>query len=260
MVEGLDTLLKSTNKVYKIQIYSFSNGTFSDASNTIEFPAFITDFTDSFKSDWKKESVYGRMDPISIFKNTTRSINISFDIPNESVQVAKDNMRNIDFLIRGLYPVYTNGALGTRVISSPPMFRVKFANLISNITTTDDDKTLRTGLLCYIPSFDFKPKVDSGFFIEGATILPKLISATLNLEIVHEHTLGNQINATGKLVPRVNIVSGSYPHNIPDNPPPVTPQPTTSTTTQPTNATQQAQQGAADNFLQGSPSGGTPVF
>lgn len=251
MVEGLDTLLKNTNKVYKIQIYSFSNGAFSDASNTIEFPAFITDFTDSFKSDWKKESVYGRMDPISIFKNTTRSINISFDIPNESVQVAKDNMRNIDFLIRGLYPVYTNGALGTRVISSPPMFRVKFANLISNITTTDDEKTLRTGLLCYIPSFDFKPKVDSGFFIEGATILPKLISATLNLEIIHEHALGNQINATGKLIPRVNIVSGSYPHNIPDNPPPVTPQPTTSTTTQPTKATEQAQQGAAETKVTG---------
>jgi hypothetical protein len=246
MAQGLGTLLSNTNKVYKIQIYSFSNGSFSGATPTIEFPAFITDFTDSFKSDWKKESVYGRMDPISIFKSTTRNISISFDIPNESVQVAKDNMRNIDFLIRGLYPVYTNGALGTRVISSPPMFRVKFANLISNVTATGDDVTLRTGLLCYIPSFDFKPKVDSGFFIEGATILPKLVSATLNLEIVHEHSLGNQIDSSGKLVPRVNIVSGSYPHNVPNDPPPQRIEPSTSTTTQATTTTQDAQQGAAE--------------
>jgi hypothetical protein len=211
-MQGFDNLI--TKEAYKIQIYSFSNGAYSNSNKAIEFPAFVTDFTDSYKSDWKPEFVYGRMDPIAVFKNTSRNIIVSFDIPNESLEKGSENMQKINFFIRGLYPIYSSGARGTNILSTPPMFRVKFANLVSNVVQQDNGDTLRTGLLCYIPSFDFKPKVDSGFFVtnQEKTLIPKLFSATLNLSIIHEHALGNKSN-NGLNLPRINIKT--FPHNFP---------------------------------------------
>ncbi len=89
------------------------------------------------------------------------------------------------------------------------MFRVKFGNFISNVVTTNDENTLRTGLLCYMRGFDFKPKVDSGFFIARNMLYPKLLSASMTLEIIHEHPLGNYIK-DGIPTPRINI--GKFPH------------------------------------------------
>lgn len=237
-MQGFDNLI--TKEAYKIQIYSFSNGPYSDSSKTIEFPAFVTDFTDSYKSDWKPEFVYGRMDPIAVFKNTSRNVRVTFDIPNESLEQGIENMQKINFFIRGLYPIYSSGARGTNILSTPPMFRVKFANLVSNVVQKDNGNTLRTGLLCYIPDFDFKPKVDSGFFVtnDDTLIIPKLFSATLNLNIIHEHSLGNKSN-NGLNLPRINIKT--FPHNFPspklkdepeEKPTIKPPQPAQGTTTQ----------------------------
>lgn len=200
-----------TKESYKIKIYSFSNGEFGKSNKHIEFPAFITDFTDSFKSDWKKETLYGKMDPVATYKNTTRTIALAFDIPSENAEEANLYMTRINFLIRGMYPVYSNGTQGTRVISSPPMFRVKFANLIQNINKNAQGEKLNNGLLCYIPSFDFKPKIDSGFYVSDDKLVPKLISVNLTLEIIHEHALGN-VNINGDLQPRVGFYN--FPHNF----------------------------------------------
>ncbi len=209
----MSTILENltVKESYKIKIYSFSNGEFGKVNKHIEFPAFITDFTDSFKSDWKKESLYGKMDPVATYKNTTRTITLAFDIPSENAIEANLHMTRINFLIRGMYPVYSNGTLGTRVISSPPMFRVKFANLIQNINKNAQGDKLNNGLLCYIPSFDFKPKIDSGFYATDTQLVPKLISVNLSLEVIHEHPLGN-VNVNGDLRPRVGFFN--FPHNF----------------------------------------------
>lgn len=214
----MSTILENltVKESYKIKIYSFSNGAFSDnGSKYIEFPAFVTDFTDSFKSDWKKESLYGKMDPVATYKNTTRTITLAFDIPSENMSEAVLYMQRINFLIRGMYPVYSNGTLGTRVISSPPMFRVKFANFIQNINKNAEGQKLNNGILCYIPSFDFKPKVDSGFYATDTQLVPKLISVNLSLEVIHEHPLGN-VNVNGDLQPRVGFYN--FPHDFKNKP------------------------------------------
>lgn len=207
----------TSGDAYTIKIYSFSNGSYSASQPHIEFPAFITDFNDSFKSEWKKETIYGKMDPISTFKNTSRTITISFDIPNASINNAAENMKYIDYLIRGLYPIYSDESGGTAVMVSPPMFRVKFSNLVSNAKAIEnDDNTLKSGLLCYIQGFDFKPKIDSGFFIDENNVLfPKLLSVSMTMDIIHEHSLGNK-KENGKLAPRINI--NSFPHKFPETP------------------------------------------
>jgi hypothetical protein len=203
---GIQNLINK-NSCYRIQIYSFSNGL-----GVFSFPAFITNFTDSFSSAWSTETVYGKMDPISTFKNTTRAINLGFDIPSDSSGEAISNLNTVNKLIRGLYPVYDEGKYGTALIASPPMFRIKFANLVRNVASPDNgiNGTLKSGLLCYIENFVFTPVIDNGFFVVNDNIYPKLITATLDLKILHEHALGNAKNGD-KVIPRVNF--GLFPHN-----------------------------------------------
>lgn len=210
--------LFKTNDVNKISIFCFTTG------KKIEFPAFVTDFSDSFKLDFSNTQVYGRMDPITTYKNTSRIVNISFDIPNASLTDSQTSMAYIDTLIQSLYPIYSsesNNGKGTYIISSPPMFRIKFANLISNANVTKDfnAQSLQSGLLGFIPSFDFKPKIDSGFFKTEDMLYPKLINVNLTLNVLHEHPLGNVINENGELTTRIkndDSATGinSFPHKF----------------------------------------------
>ena len=201
-----------------IEIYSFSNGPYNTTKNpTIKFPAFLTDFSDSYKSQFSSESVYGKMDPIATFKNTSRTITLNFDIPSVSAADAKENLSKISYLIRGLYPVYDEGTKGTAILASPPMFRVRFANFVRNAANNDSAHyALRNGLLCYIESFDFKPNKENGFFVNNATeeLFPKLISVSLALKIIHEHALGNR-KSGNTTEPRVSFNKFPYVYTTP---------------------------------------------
>lgn len=242
----------STKRAYSIEIYSFSSGPFykddKTTISTLKFPAFIKDYTDSYKSNWAPQDIYGKMDPIVTFKNTTRSIALSFDIPNDSYENAQFNLAQINHLIRGLYPVYDEGLKGTAILSSPPMFRVRFANLIKNAANDDDgtENSLKSGLLCYFSGFDFKPSVDSGFFSDNEEkLFPKLIAVSLTLNVIHEHPLGNKKSEKDGAPPEPRVSFDNFPHNTTDKNPVDTKNiiSSTSTVSQPQNQQQQAQQG-----------------
>lgn len=189
MPSEIDNLTK--NVAYKISFFSFAQS----FDGIISFPAFLKDFSDNYTSAWNPEPVYGKMDPIVTFKNTTRKISLAFDIPNEDSDAAQLNLSKINYLIRGLYPVYDGGKYGTAIMSSPPMFRVRFSNLIKNPSFINEDgETLKSGLLCYIDGFNFKPSIEDGFLVEiGENIFPKLINVNLTLNIIHEHPLGFEV-------------------------------------------------------------------
>ena len=48
---------------------------------SVYFKAFIEAFNETYTSNWNSEEVYGRPDPIYLFKNTTRNITLAFKIP-----------------------------------------------------------------------------------------------------------------------------------------------------------------------------------
>jgi len=215
----IQSLLPSEiSSAYRIDIFCFST------SKRISFPAFLTDFSDSFKLDFSNTTVLGRMDPIYSYKNTVRTVTLGFDIPNNNADESSINSSQIDTLIQSLYPVYSSEAKqngkGTYIVSSPPMFRIKFCNLISNSSinekTRNENDSLQEGLLGFIPTFDFKPKIDSGFFNLGNKLYPKLISVNLTLNVVHEHPLGNKFNENGDIVSRRTDEYSTYPHGYYD--------------------------------------------
>lgn len=79
------------------------------------FKAFLTAFKDNFKVNWNQKETYGRMDAIQTFKNTQRSITISFDVPSHSEEEAVGNFIELEKLIMMQYPVYESINL-----ASPP--------------------------------------------------------------------------------------------------------------------------------------------
>ena len=183
-----------------IQFYHMPTG------RKINFKALITNFSDNFTSKWQEESVYGRMDPIPVFENTTRKISIEFDVPASGKEEAAVNLAKIDRLIQCLYPTYEK-IREFNVLSTAPLFRVKFANLISKVNN-GNSSAKKGGLISYIGGFNFSPDFEPGVIISGTKIYPKLIKVSLELSILHEHLPGFINNDK-------DVKFGSGKHNFP---------------------------------------------
>ena len=78
------------------------------SKQNVYFKAFISAFTETYSSDWSEEMVYGRADPILLFKNTSRRVSITLLIPGASESEAFENLESVGKLARFLYPVYTD--------------------------------------------------------------------------------------------------------------------------------------------------------
>ena len=182
------------NNLGSIQLYHIPT------NETIVFKAFITNFSDNYTSNWNEEMVYGRMDPIPTFESTVRNIDLDFDVPAFGVEEAIANTDKIDRFIQRLYPVYESIVISketsasrkkttTNVLSTAPVWRIKFANLISK-TNSGNDSAKKSGLVSYIQNFNFAPDFEQGVIMNGDQIYPKSFSVTLSLTILHEHTPG----------------------------------------------------------------------
>jgi len=166
------------------------------ATNTrVEFPAFITQFSDAISVSWGTETIFGRTDPIKPYQGTTRSIALGFDVLSPTLEKARENMLNYSKLVQMMYPVYNeplDGANGQgRVIKSPPLIRLQFMNLIKNTSMQSDEE----GLLGCISGFTFDPNRDqSGFFDVDGELLAKNFNISFSFEPQHETPMGFERN------------------------------------------------------------------
>lgn len=157
----------------------------------VEFPAFITDYSDSFQVGWGTENIFGRTDPIKPYQGTTRTISIGFDVVAPSVEQARKNMDNYSTLVQMMYPVYNKPLSGGfqgkgRTIKAPPILRIHFMNLVKN----NSPSTLEEGLLGCISGFTFNPNREAGFFDQNNELLPKHFNISFRFDPQHESTLG----------------------------------------------------------------------
>lgn len=156
----------------------------------VKFKSILIDFTDSFTSNWNQEEVYGRMDPMSTFTNTRRSISLGWVVPAASIEEARQNMQKTALLTSMLYPSYdTNKSAllgGATSIAAAPLFKLKVVNLASS--GAGGVKT--NGLLGTCSGFDFAPDLDVGFFDSPNELLPKLFELSCTFDVIHQHPLG----------------------------------------------------------------------
>lgn len=153
-------------------------------TNGLTFPAYITSLSDKFTPSVTGQQAYGRTDPAPVFKNVTRSISVTLTIPCFDAKDASENMKKVNEFIKNLYPTY-NSYKGDLVIGSPPLVRVRFANLITNTISP------YSGLLGYITSFDYSFETGDGFyFSDQQNLFFRAYKLTFTFSVLHEGVVG----------------------------------------------------------------------
>ena len=171
------------------------------------FPAYLTDFSQNFQSQWNQEDVFGRNDPIASFQNTKRTMSLAWDVPAGNLARAKANLKMYGTLVKMLYPAYltektlsleqTQALLGenetvprtlsvgayAQTLSKPPLIKIKFANLVV-------DSSSGGGLLGFVDGFSMKPDLTMGYFSSGGNLYPKVFSISCSFTVLHQHDLG----------------------------------------------------------------------
>lgn len=129
----------------------------------VSFHAFLSSLTDDYSATYETVEGFGRVEPVKIYKGTTRKIGISFIIAATSADDFQHMWFKINKLTTLLYPQYTSGrtlvgdnyqfkAPFSQMIGSSPLIRIRLGDVLrSNYSkfalarlfgATDGDTTL----------------------------------------------------------------------------------------------------------------------
>ena len=182
------------------------------SSKELFFKAFINTFNETYASEWGGETVYGRADPIYMFKQTQRKIALGFMVPAASSGEAYENLAKAQQLVQFLYPMYTDVQSATTIAQSP-LVRLKFSNLLQKVDSSVGPSTKNPsesyssykssndasqGLLGVITNCTINHNLDNldyGTIEKGSggaleALLPKGIEIIIDFSPIHEHTVG----------------------------------------------------------------------
>ena len=242
-VDGSDYLADHANQI--ITFYQV-NG-----ARSIPFKAFITTYNETWNSDWSQETVYGRSDPIYMFKQNTRQITLAFKLPAATAGEAYENLTKVQRLVQFIYPSYSSvstGEIPAQTISRSPLVRLNILGLtqkqLPNTAVrgiTEDDPSNAppvpmgfggdyswagtNGLLGAVANLNVNYNLEStdyGVFppteVYGM-VLPKLIEVNLSFNAIHEFTVGwgDDNDFASKTYPfNVNILEDGFYPDPPD--------------------------------------------
>ena len=170
---------------------------------TIEFRGWVTEFSDQFTSNWNKENVYGRMDPLATFQNTERQISLGFDVVSSDLAQAQYNLNNINNLISFLYPVYNEDSRSAQnTLKAAPLLGMRWTNLIA-------DPYDGSQLVGFLAGASYAPDLSQGSFLQtgefwtpspeptnagtlrdNGIMIPKVVSLDLQFTVLHKHLTG----------------------------------------------------------------------
>jgi hypothetical protein len=218
----------------------------------VRFKAFITAYNETYSSDWAKEDIFGRADPIFMFKHTTRKVALSFKIPAATLSEGYSNLQRLQKLAKFLYPTYTdvNNSLS---ISQSPLLRLRVVNLLqgrsahngvnsagqsfNHMTTTGGDGSDKSGcppasgqnngqyspsdgILGVLHNLAINHNLENTETAAmtagpsgGAVILPRLIEVSVDFTCIHEHHLGWKDGENG----RKGFSIPGFPYGVQDD-------------------------------------------
>jgi hypothetical protein len=107
-------------------------------NEVISFPAFIEDVKDAYSVSYAESAGYGRIDPVKIYQNTSRSISVSWTMVATSKEDFDSLWWSINKLISMLYPQFSMG-------KSVKAGNKKFVMPFSQIPTASPVIRLRVG-------------------------------------------------------------------------------------------------------------------
>ena len=186
-----------TNEFFTISIQHIPTG------EMVEFEGWVTTFSDNYTSQWNETQVYGRMDPLSTFQGTRRSISLGFDVVNDSLEHGQENLQKIAKFMKFLYPVYSNKTPSIQnVLQGAPLLSIKWTNLISNANGSRLVGYINGGL-------SYQPDMGEGGFMTPSipenrslsfrnrnpiagikNYIPKKVSLNFSFTVLHTHLVG----------------------------------------------------------------------
>jgi hypothetical protein len=212
------------------------------SQKAVYFKAFIVAYNETFNSDWASDTIYGRTDPIYMFKATQRQISLNFKVPAFSEGEAYENLGRVQKLTQYLYPSYVDEG-DSRIIGQSPLIRMKVMNLaqidayghsagaagfsggleaaaafhkynastMSGSALFDQYKSTNLanqGILGVISSVQIDHNLEKEGVLEKGfnTVLPKLIDISVTFNCIHEQTIG--FDQSG------NELAPGFPYNV----------------------------------------------
>ncbi len=166
----------------------------------ISFIAFLNEIKDDIKQDFSQTQPFGRTDPIQIWKSSTRTISLNFNIVSSDEEMAMRNLNHLNWLVASSYPTYSKTDCANS-IAATPLYRVKYANIVANTHN-------RSGLLCSIGGFSVTHTLSKGVIhihaaavknlAKGAgfptqadeIIVAREIAVNCTLTVLHEESMG----------------------------------------------------------------------
>jgi len=138
MREAMETLLDS----YYVPFYFHDLRT----NEIVPLHTFVEGISDSFSPEYDQIKGFGRMDPVQIYKGTTRKIGMSFYVVSTNPNDYDDMWFGINRLVAMVYPQWTGGDVrawqdGTRfkmpfssVPAASPVIRIRLGELFASNT------------------------------------------------------------------------------------------------------------------------------
>jgi hypothetical protein len=181
---------------------------FPTTGDSLSFPAYLKGLTDTFAPSFTPVTVFGRMDDIPVYQSTKRSLSFSLAMPAYNEPHAREILKNINTIVKNLYPSYVNtDSADTKILNSPPLIRIKFANLIC------DAANPARGLFGFLNgSIAITHGIESAglFLIEhqgDGVIYAKTYEVSFPMTVLHEHSPGWDENG--------NFISGEeFPYAL----------------------------------------------
>jgi len=107
----------------------------------LSFHAFLSQLTDSYSANYTSVDGFGRMDPVQIYKNTTRSIAFTFVIVSTSPDDHSQMWYSVNKLVNMVYPQWSEGDRisvdkntytqpFSQTVAASPMVRVRIGDVI----------------------------------------------------------------------------------------------------------------------------------
>lgn len=175
----------------------------SEAAGKFEFPVFLESFSDSFSSEWEKQSVFGRSDPMQFYAGTQRTISVEFSLVAGDVLQAQVNLKNVNKMAKILYPRYQDGA-----IVSTPIIGIKYENFIregsgylmgtiGTLSVVPDFENGVFGRQDHLTSIEEAQIRQAGLpaFPDSLEVYPKIIRLSFDFSPIHRGTLGWNVSS-----------------------------------------------------------------
>lgn len=157
----------------------------------VKFKAILSSFSDTLKSNYNSEEVYGRIDPIMTFQGVNRKIAMNLEVPAYSAEEAQQNFQSLSRLMSSMYPGYVERGSAT-TISTAPLHKIKFANWVTSGGQIGSVQS--NGLVVAIEEVSFSPNMEAGVIEDGPKLLPKQYDLDLTMTVLHTEQIGWQVD------------------------------------------------------------------